>query len=109
MQTKIQQALEKENREKEGDSAEKAIKSSQVLQQELEDVTRRVEEHREKRDIKSAFPEALSAREGLLACYRQNQDTPLNCWNEVNVFRLAVKKAEQVHRYDLFLTRVDTC
>lgn len=95
LQEKIHRALEQENLAKET-SQEKHIKSSQVLQQELEEITRKVEEHREKRDVQKNFPEVYSARQQLIQCYRQYKDRPLDCWQEAADFRTAVKRAEQV-------------
>jgi altered-inheritance-of-mitochondria protein 13 len=97
IQERIQRALEKENLDKEAGKDEKdSIRSSVVLQQELAEVTRKVEEHRERRDIEKNFPEVLARRNELIACYRSHKDRPLDCWSEASEFRLAVKKAEQV-------------
>jgi altered-inheritance-of-mitochondria protein 13 len=97
LQEKIHRALEQENLSKES-SQEKNIKSSTVLQQELDEITRKVEEHREKRNIEKNYPEVFQARNQLLQCYRQYKDRPLDCWQEAADFRSAVKRAEQVSR-----------
>lgn len=64
--------------------------------QELEEVARKVQAHREQRDVQKNFPEVLNARTSLIACYKKNKETPLDCWLEAAEFRQAVKKAEQV-------------
>jgi altered-inheritance-of-mitochondria protein 13 len=95
LQEKIHRALEQENLAKES-SQEKSVKSSQLLQQELDEITRKVEQHREKRNIEKNFPEVFQTRQQLLQCYRQYKDRPLDCWQEAANFRQAVKQAEQV-------------
>ena len=95
MQEKIARALEKENLEKET-SAEQAVKSSQLLQQELQEISKKVTQHRERRDIDKSFPEIAQARKDVIKCYTDNKDRTLDCWREAAHFRLAVRNAEQV-------------
>lgn len=95
LQEKIHRALEQENLERES-SKEKSVKSSQVLQQELDEIARKVEQHREKRNIEKNYPEIYKSRQQLLQCYKQYKDRPLDCWQEAADFRLAVRRAEQV-------------
>lgn len=95
IQEKIQRVLERENLEKETSSAE-AIKSSQVLKQELEELSQKITQHRERRNVQKNFPEIAAARRDLVACYREKVDKPLDCWQEAAQFRAAVKAAEQV-------------
>merc|ERR1711879_161908 len=101
IQEKIQRALEKENLDKEAASAgngngnASGIKSSTALMQELAEVARKVEAHREQRDVEKNFPQVHAARGSLVACYKKNKDRPLDCWLEAAEFRQAVKKAEQ--------------
>lgn len=73
-----------------------AVRSSTALQQELDEIQRKVEQHRERRDPNTSFPEVVKARKSLVACYLENKDRPLDCWSEAADFRLAVKRAEQV-------------
>ena len=97
MQEKIQRALEKENLDQEKMiNKEEAIKSSQDLQKELDQLAQKVEYHREKKDLKKNYPEVVSKRDQLIQCYRQNKERPLDCWLEAAEFKGAVRKAEQV-------------
>ena len=95
VQEKIQRALEKENLESET-SANDKVKSSQALQQELDQIAKKVEVHREKRDLQRNYPDVASKRDDLVRCYRKNREKPLECWFETAEFRNAVREAEQV-------------
>jgi altered-inheritance-of-mitochondria protein 13 len=108
-------ALEKENIDR-----EKALQGadSSRLRQDLEDTQRRLDAFNGRSRVPKQFPEVESARAALVACYRSdsnhdpyrvshapwvisfraNGDTELDCYQEVERFKAAVTKVEQVRR-----------
>ena len=66
----IEQAIEKENLERESKhKGASAGKNSNVLRAELDEVRKKIERHQKKRDIES-YPGVKSAQEQLIKCYR---------------------------------------
>ncbi|KAN0061838.1 hypothetical protein ACQY0O_005831 [Thecaphora frezii] len=94
VRAQIQKAIEKENLERESKHKGAEGKNSNVLKQELDEVRRKIERHRQKADI-SAYAGVKEAQEDLIKCYKTQPDRTLNCWKEAENFKAAVAKAEK--------------
>ncbi|KAH7103803.1 hypothetical protein BKA62DRAFT_768196 [Auriculariales sp. MPI-PUGE-AT-0066] len=88
----ISVALEKENIDR-----EKALEGadSASLRHDLDSIQERIKAFQGRQRIPKDFPEVKSARDALLACYKTNVTTELNCYQEVADFKAAVARAEQ--------------
>ncbi|KAH7340279.1 hypothetical protein B0J17DRAFT_650623 [Rhizoctonia solani] len=96
VQADIEAALERENldREKQVAETDSAVVSSEELRNELEEVQRRADKFKSRMSLEHA-PEVKESQAKLLACYRNNLDRPLDCWEEVEHFKEAVSKLEK--------------
>ncbi|KAF8525720.1 hypothetical protein JB92DRAFT_1216325 [Gautieria morchelliformis] len=112
--TQIEQALERENIDRERQSAvpggedghgdaedggpsgvpDGAVRSSASLMEDLKEVQSKVERFHQRRSLDDV-PEVKATSEMLVECYRQNRTTSLNCWKEVADFKDSVARAEQ--------------
>ena len=102
----IENALEKENLDREremaeansaeGDSITGRIPNSAVLMGDLEEIRSRVDKYQARRDL-TDFPDVKLAGEAVVSCYKANVSTPLQCWREVELFKLAVSNLEKQH------------
>ncbi|GLB35218.1 putative protein of Unknown function (DUF1690) [Lyophyllum shimeji] len=98
----IEQALEKENLDREKTAAEdgaegdetRRLPSSTELLGDLEEIRSKVERYQARRDL-SEFPEVKSTGEAVVSCYRAHPSTPLDCWREVSKFKSSVAQLEQ--------------
>ncbi|KAK2467118.1 hypothetical protein APHAL10511_001376 [Amanita phalloides] len=98
----IESALEKENLDRErattgvpdNDTTIGAPRSSTVLSEDLEQIRFKIERFHARKRL-DMFPHAQTASESVLACYRLNQGTPLDCWQEVRSFKNAIAAVEQ--------------
>ncbi|KAF6764932.1 hypothetical protein DFP72DRAFT_326139 [Ephemerocybe angulata] len=100
----IEQALEKENLDKEKTMAGEAsandgsssgdVKTSATLFGDLEEIRNKINKYHAKRDL-SAHPEVQQAGSVLVECYKRNATTSLNCWREVDAFKATVANLEQ--------------
>lgn len=123
MKVEIEQALEKENLDKEREMAGEetgtaegvtgSLKSSTSLLGDLEDVRQKVERFHKRKDLEES-PLLREKGEAVVLCYqsvdfvphtsfidptigdRSNPTTPLDCWRAVGEFKAAVSKVEQV-------------
>ncbi|EJD53420.1 hypothetical protein AURDEDRAFT_157992 [Auricularia subglabra TFB-10046 SS5] len=88
----IASALEKENidRERALDGADSAS-----LRHDLEQIQARVKAFEGRRRLAELYPEVKTSRDALIACYKENPNTSLNCYQEVADFKAAVSKVEQ--------------
>ncbi|GFZ48634.1 hypothetical protein JCM24511_06383 [Saitozyma sp. JCM 24511] len=86
---KISAALEKENLDK-----EKPGMSSEVLGRDIEEVREKVQRMRNERSSREN-EEVRRAKEGVVKCYLDNPEKPLDCWKEVEAFKAEVSKLEQ--------------
>ncbi|WRT70296.1 uncharacterized protein IL334_007294 [Kwoniella shivajii] len=84
----ISAALEKENLDK-----EKPGMSSEVLGRDIEEVREKVERLKERRLRENQG--VKKAREQVESCYLNNPDKPLDCWKQVESFKIEVAKLEQ--------------
>jgi len=102
----IELALEKENLDRERelageesvseDDAQAAggVKSSAAMIGDLEDLKHKVDRYQKRReDISVSELQAKSS--AVVDCYRSHASTSLDCWKEVNNFRLSVVELEQ--------------
>jgi len=90
-------ALERENIDRERgsrDGEEGQIKSSTSLQVDLEEVQKKVERFHKRRSLDD-LPEVKEAKEKVVDCYQRLSSRPLDCWREVEEFKLSVRKAEK--------------
>ena len=106
----IATALEKENIDR-----EKALQGadSASLRHDLDQVQARIKAFEGRKQLATQFPEVQHARDALVACYksactrssrslpkptlcRNNLTTSLNCYQEVEDFKVAVSKVEKV-------------
>jgi len=95
----IEQALEKENldRERGGDvsgESSQAVPSSIQLLGDLEDISNVVDKYQARKNL-SEFPQIKAAGEAVISCYRTHSSSPLDCWKEVRQFKTSVAQVEQ--------------
>ncbi|KAH8102821.1 hypothetical protein BXZ70DRAFT_751255 [Cristinia sonorae] len=100
----IEQALEKENLDRERalageetvdeSEASGGVKSGAVLLGDLEDLKQKVDRYHKRREDGS-LSELQSQAQAVVECYRSNATTPLECWREVTNFKLSVAQVEQ--------------
>ncbi|KAL5636101.1 hypothetical protein ACGC1H_004797 [Rhizoctonia solani] len=96
VQADIEAALERENldREKQVAESDSSGASSEELRNELEEVQRRADKFKSRLALEHA-PEVKESQAKLLACYKNNPDRPLDCWEEVQHFKEAVSNLEK--------------
>ncbi|EPQ31192.1 uncharacterized protein PFL1_01380 [Pseudozyma flocculosa PF-1] len=94
VRSQIEKAIEKENLERESKHSGAEGKNSNVLRQELDEVRKKIERHRQKSDI-SAYAGVKEAQEQLVKCYKSQPERTLDCWKEAEDFKAAVAKAEK--------------
>ncbi|KAJ3476328.1 hypothetical protein NLI96_g11230 [Meripilus lineatus] len=104
VKVEIEQALEKENLDKEREMAGEetgtaegvtgSLKSSTSLLGDLEDVRQKVERFHKRKDLEES-PLLREKGEAVVLCYQSNPTTPLDCWRAVGEFKAAVSKVEQ--------------
>ncbi|KAF7304770.1 hypothetical protein MKEN_01191100 [Mycena kentingensis (nom. inval.)] len=94
----IEAALEKENLDREHAMAgdPDSVKSSAALLADLDEVRAKVDRFHARRDL-SEYPALKEASEGLVACYKNNATTPLDCWQQVSAFKTTVSELEKQH------------
>jgi len=92
----VEAALEKENLDKELSSEQEAGQSvsSVVLERDVEEITKRVERNRAKR-TELEGGQVGESKSRLLVCLKENQNTSLNCWQEVKDFKETVAGIEK--------------
>ena len=66
--------------------------SHQSISNEVAELRRKLEERKQIRQLPA---EVESAREGVIKCLRDNDRRPLDCWEEVEKFKVEVKKLEK--------------
>ncbi|KAF9466432.1 hypothetical protein BDZ94DRAFT_1158196 [Collybia nuda] len=105
VQREIEQALEKENLDREREMAGGAesesegdgigsVKSSVALLGDLEEVRSKVDRYQARRELEQ-FPEVKVSGEAVVECYKNNMNTPLDCWREVENFKTSVAGVER--------------
>ncbi|KAF8212533.1 hypothetical protein K438DRAFT_1806675 [Mycena galopus ATCC 62051] len=94
----IQAALEKENLDREREMAgdPDSVKTSPTLMADLEEVRVKVDRFHARRDL-SDYPALRENSDALVACYKNNPTTPLDCWQEVDNFKTSVAEIEKDH------------
>jgi len=103
VKAEIQHALEKENLDREREMAGEedegeagvtgSVKSSTALMGDLEEVRQKVEKyHTRQLDGLSAVQEKVDA---VVACYKSNSTSSLDCWRQVSEFKNSVTQLEQ--------------
>ncbi|KAJ7191071.1 hypothetical protein GGX14DRAFT_601368, partial [Mycena pura] len=94
---RIHAALEKENLDQEhamaGDPA--SIKASAALLADLDEVRAKVDRFHARKEL-TEYPGLREASDALVACYRNNAATSLDCWQQVDKFKRSVAEIEQV-------------
>ncbi|KAJ7172755.1 hypothetical protein C8R46DRAFT_833803, partial [Mycena filopes] len=87
----IHAALEKENLDRERAMAgdPNSVKTSAALLADLDEVRAKVDRFHARRDL-SEFPALRQNSDALVACYKNNATTPLDCWQEVDKFKASV-------------------
>ncbi|ORX91882.1 hypothetical protein K493DRAFT_339089 [Basidiobolus meristosporus CBS 931.73] len=70
---------------------EKKRPSTKVIEQDLE----RLADKNKIRSEKPLAPEIEERQQNLISCYKNNQDKPLDCWKEVEMFKESVEKARK--------------
>ncbi|KAK0210493.1 hypothetical protein DFS33DRAFT_297414 [Desarmillaria ectypa] len=99
---RIEQALEKENLDRERSLAGEtvtgdetgSVKDSVSLLNDLEDIRQKVDRFHSRKDLQEV-PQVKSYQEAVLACYRKKAGKSLDCWREVGLFKEAVAQLEQ--------------
>ncbi|KAJ7632338.1 hypothetical protein FB45DRAFT_746468 [Roridomyces roridus] len=106
----IHQALEKENLDREramtGDA--ESVKTSAALLEDLHHVRTKVDRYHARRDL-SEYPGLREDSDALVACYKNNATTPLDCWQQVEKFKASVSQIEHVRRCVVYLLPILTC
>ncbi|KAJ6547277.1 hypothetical protein B0H19DRAFT_998162 [Mycena capillaripes] len=94
----IHAALEKENLDRERAMAgdPDSVKTSPALLADLEQVHSKVDRFHARRDL-SEYPALREHSDALVACYKNNAATPLDCWQQVDKFKASVAEMEQQH------------
>ncbi|KAJ7489973.1 hypothetical protein B0H11DRAFT_2011270 [Mycena galericulata] len=94
----IQAALEKENLDRERAMAgdPDSVKSSAALLEDLHHVREKVDRFHARRDL-AEYPGLREDSDALVACYKNNAATPLDCWQQVDKFKASVAQIEQQH------------
>ncbi|CCO26074.1 hypothetical protein BN14_00091 [Rhizoctonia solani AG-1 IB] len=107
VQADIEAALERENldREKQVAETDSAGGSSDELRNELEEVQKRADRFKSRLSLEHA-PEVKETQAKLLACYRNNSDRPLDCWEEAAQFKEAVSKLEKASTNALIMQQL---
>ncbi|KAI0811095.1 hypothetical protein BC629DRAFT_1589840 [Irpex lacteus] len=102
----IEQALEKENLDRErslaGEESDSenegseagSVRNSAALAGDLEELKAKVERFQSRQAL-SEFPEVQAASEAVVTCYKSHPTTTLDCWKEVARFKDAVSGVEQ--------------
>ncbi|KAJ7273435.1 hypothetical protein B0H12DRAFT_1199826 [Mycena haematopus] len=92
----IQAALEKENLDRERAMAgdPDSVKTSPALLADLEEVRAKVDRFHARRDL-SEYPALQETSHALVACYKSNPATPLDCWQQVDKFKTSVAEIEK--------------
>ncbi|TKA27523.1 hypothetical protein B0A50_04353 [Salinomyces thailandicus] len=67
-------------------------RSSENVQKEVMDLKAKLEQRKK---VDRSSPEVEKAKEGLVQCLRANDRRPLDCWQEVEIFKKEVGKLEQ--------------
>ncbi|CAK5264067.1 unnamed protein product [Mycena citricolor] len=98
----IHSALEKENldRERAVSGDPESIRTSAALLADLDDVRSKIDRFHARRDL-SEYPGLKGLGETLVACYRNNANTPLDCWQQVAQFKDSVSRVEKEHMQSL--------
>ncbi|KAJ6611769.1 hypothetical protein B0H10DRAFT_344710 [Mycena sp. CBHHK59/15] len=93
----IHAALERENLDRERALAADPdpVNSSPALMADLDELRAKVDRFHARRDP-TQFPVLQAAGAALVACYRDNTATPLDCWQQVEGFKASVADMEQV-------------
>ncbi|KAF9050812.1 hypothetical protein BDZ89DRAFT_977733 [Hymenopellis radicata] len=96
---RIEQALEKENLDREqsmtGEGSEMgAVKDSVSLMNDLEEIKGKVDRFHGRKDLQE-LPDVKTYQEAVLSCYRSKSARPLECWKEVTQFKAAVEQLEK--------------
>ncbi|KAJ6546405.1 hypothetical protein DFH09DRAFT_1170940 [Mycena vulgaris] len=94
----IHAALEKENLDRERAMAgdPDSLKSSATLLADLDDVRAKVDRFHARREL-TDYPALREHSDALVACYKNNQTSPLDCWQQVDKFKASVAEIEQQH------------
>jgi len=102
VRAQIQAALEKENLDRERAMAgdPDSVKTSPALLADLEEVRAKVDRFHARRDL-SEYPALRENSEALVACYKNNTTTPLDCWQQVDKFKASVAEIENEHMKSL--------
>jgi len=98
----IHRTLEKENVEREtpgsaaeqGENSETKNLNGPALVGELEEVRRKIEKFRARKGFVDQV-RLRSSSEQVFGCYGVHKSTPLECWQQVNEFRVSVVEMEQ--------------
>ncbi|KAF7295228.1 hypothetical protein MIND_01061700 [Mycena indigotica] len=96
----IEAALEKENLDRERALANDpdSVASSASLLVDLDEVRAKVDRFHARKDL-AQYPIVQEARDKLVACYKNNTTTPLDCWQQVSLFKTSVSQLEQVRPF----------
>ncbi|KAI1967095.1 hypothetical protein LOZ58_000590 [Ophidiomyces ophidiicola] len=66
--------------------------NSQQVAQKIEELRQKLAERRKIKEVDAGVEKA---REGVVSCLRANQKRPLDCWEEVNTFKMEVARLER--------------
>ncbi|TIA92936.1 hypothetical protein E3P99_00373 [Wallemia hederae] len=89
----IENALAQDNAEK-SKSKDNSILSSDSVKRSIDDIKQKIDRHHDKKDI-NKLPAIKSTQNELVKCFKDNQDTPLNCYIQTESFKQAVADAEK--------------
>jgi len=102
----IEQALEKENLDREASMAGEAsegdrtqagdVRNSAALLGDLDEVRVKIEKYQSNKKIPE-YPEVEQSGNAVAECYKKNKGAPLDCWPEVTKFKASVDRLEQAY------------
>ncbi|KAF8964128.1 hypothetical protein BDZ97DRAFT_1919356 [Flammula alnicola] len=102
----IEQALEKENLDRETSMAGEAseaegsqvgnVRNSAALLGDLEEIRAKIEKYQSNKKSPE-YPEVEASSAAVAECYKKSKGTPLDCWSEVTSFKASVDRLEQTY------------
>lgn len=89
----IEQHLAQDNASK-SKQDDQSILSSESVKRSIDDIKLKIDRHHSKRDMNN-FASIKQSHNDLITCFRDNKDTPLDCYVQIDHFKQAVSDAEK--------------
>lgn len=98
MRLQLAAALEKENLDREKDAESPSSANSTILLGDLDELRTKIDRFQARRSI-DHLPEVKADAQQLSLCFKDNQSSTLNCWDQVQKFKASSKRAQEVCRF----------